>query len=159
MWLPRLLVLLLINKPDCMLNTFDIITLRKIAWGGDKHTDKHTHRQTDIATYRLNRPRGRFSENCQGGMAGGPGCASPACTPWTSAWSILCHGIQATEALLSNIRPPHCRPGLLCVFFPCPLHNSSVVLELAAGWQSAPRPTLTNNSQTGDRNINTLCLV
>ena len=59
MWLPRLLVLLLINKPDCISNTFDIITLRKIAWGGDKQTD----RQTDIATYRLNRPRGRFSEN------------------------------------------------------------------------------------------------
>ena len=47
MWLPRLLVLLLINKPDCMLNTFDIITLRKIAWGGDKHTDKHTDTQTN----------------------------------------------------------------------------------------------------------------
>ena len=59
MWLPRLLVLLLINKPDYMLNTFDIITLRKIAWGGDKQTD----RQTDIATYRLNRTKGQFSEN------------------------------------------------------------------------------------------------
>ena len=47
MWLPRLLVLLLINKPDCMLNTFDIITLRKIAWGGDKHTDKQTNTQTN----------------------------------------------------------------------------------------------------------------
>ena len=47
MWLPRLLVLLLINKPDCMLNTFDIITLRKIAWGGDKHTNTQTNTQTN----------------------------------------------------------------------------------------------------------------
>ena len=62
MWLPRLLILLLINKPDCISNTFDIITLRKIAWGGDRHTHRQTDRQTDIATYRLNRPRGRFSE-------------------------------------------------------------------------------------------------
>ena len=58
MWLARLLVLLLINKPDCISNTFDIITLRKIARGGDKHTDRQTNRQTDIVTYRLNRPKG-----------------------------------------------------------------------------------------------------
>ena len=63
MWLPRLLLLLLINKPDCISNTFDIINLRKIAWGGDRHTDTQTDRQTDIATYRLNRPRGPSSEN------------------------------------------------------------------------------------------------
>ena len=58
MWLPRLLVLLLIFKPDCVSNTFDIITLRKIAMGGDTQTNRHT----DIATYRLNHPRGRINE-------------------------------------------------------------------------------------------------
>ena len=47
MWLPRLLELLLINKPDCITNTFDIITLRKIAWGGDTQTDRQTDKQTD----------------------------------------------------------------------------------------------------------------
>ena len=36
-----------------MLNTFDIITLRKIAWGGDKQTDKHTDKHTDKRTSRL----------------------------------------------------------------------------------------------------------
>ena len=30
----------------------------------DRQTDKQTKRHTDIATYRLNRPKGRFSEKC-----------------------------------------------------------------------------------------------
>ena len=48
MWLARLLVLLLINKPDCISNTFDIITLRKIAWGGDRQTNTQTHGHRDL---------------------------------------------------------------------------------------------------------------
>ena len=36
---------------------------KKIAWGGDKYTHTQTDRQTDIATTRKNRPKGRFFEN------------------------------------------------------------------------------------------------
>ena len=38
----------------------------KIYGGGRSgQTDRHTNRHTDIATYRLNRARGRFDENLE----------------------------------------------------------------------------------------------
>ena len=75
-------------------------------------TDRQTHRHTDIATTRLNRPRGRFSENSSSGDLVG--------------WGKGGRAVHFTAEHLSTLLSIE----LHCTYFPCNALHYKVKIKI-----------------------------